>query len=99
MSQEPSTQEEKWFYEQEQAKLAQARLDAAKATAVAEREAKQSLHYMKCPKCGGDLQAVDHDGIELDRCVDCSGMWFDAGEMDKVIAQQKGSGFLGLFRK
>lgn len=35
---------------------------------------------MDCPKCGGSLEAVDFRGIEVDRCVDCHGIFFDAGE-------------------
>ena len=43
-------------------------------------------HYMKCPKCGADLEEKDQSGVKLDVCPECKGVWFDAGEME--IMQQ-----------
>jgi Zn-finger nucleic acid-binding protein len=28
---------------------------------------------------------VEHEQIELDYCVDCSGVWFDAGELELLL--------------
>ena len=39
---------------------------------------------MKCPRDGAELAPVHVDGIELDKCHHCDGIWFDAGELDKV---------------
>lgn len=35
---------------------------------------------MICPKCQSDMEAVEYEGIEVDRCKSCGGIWFDAGE-------------------
>ena len=40
---------------------------------------------MKCPVCDGDLRAVDRQGIEIDFCPRCRGVWLDRGELDKLI--------------
>ncbi len=37
---------------------------------------------MRCPKCRSDMAQVDVQGTEVDRCHDCGGLWFDAGEME-----------------
>jgi len=37
---------------------------------------------MRCPKCRADMEQVDYEGTEIDRCTICSGIWFDAGEID-----------------
>jgi PAT family beta-lactamase induction signal transducer AmpG len=37
---------------------------------------------MRCPKCSSYLEQVKYDGIEVDRCVTCSGIWFDDGEVE-----------------
>ncbi len=37
---------------------------------------------MRCPKCRADMEVVDYEGVEVDRCTICSGIWFDAGEID-----------------
>ncbi len=41
---------------------------------------------MKCPICS-DAQLVmsDRQGIEIDYCPQCRGVWLDRGELDKVI--------------
>jgi Zn-finger nucleic acid-binding protein len=42
---------------------------------------------MRCPKCRADMEQINHKGTEIDRCTICSGIWFDAGEID--ILQDK----------
>ncbi|MGB5334514.1 MAG: MFS transporter [Woeseiaceae bacterium] len=37
---------------------------------------------MRCPKCRADMEQVDYEGTEIDRCTICNGIWFDAGEID-----------------
>lgn len=39
---------------------------------------------MRCPKCRSDMQQIIIDGIEVDRCSDCCGLWFDDGELSKL---------------
>ena len=36
---------------------------------------------MNCPVCSVPLIVVERHGIELDYCVECKGLWFDAGEL------------------
>ena len=40
---------------------------------------------MKCPVCQVDLQMTDRQGIEVDYCPKCRGVWLDRGELDKLI--------------
>jgi len=40
---------------------------------------------MKCPKCNVSLLMSDKQGIEIDYCPDCRGIWLDRGELDKII--------------
>ena len=40
---------------------------------------------MQCIKCDGELQRVTLGEVEVDKCVKCSGIWFDIGELDKVL--------------
>ena len=40
---------------------------------------------MICPTCKSDMIVVEHDNVELDYCTDCSGVWFDAGEMNLLF--------------
>jgi len=40
---------------------------------------------MKCPTDGTDLQMTERQGIEIDYCPKCRGVWLDRGELDKII--------------
>ena len=41
---------------------------------------------MKCPTCPDSaLVMTDRQGIEIDYCPTCRGVWLDRGELDKLI--------------
>lgn len=40
---------------------------------------------MKCPLCSVDLVMSERQGIEIDYCPQCRGVWLDRGELDKII--------------
>lgn len=40
---------------------------------------------MKCPLCNVDLIMSERQGIEIDYCPQCRGVWLDRGELDKII--------------
>ena len=55
---------------------------------------------MKCPACKQVMIVVEHAGIELDYCVSCQGVWFDASELellfDRAQLGRAGSQLLAL---
>jgi uncharacterized protein len=40
---------------------------------------------MKCPNCEETLVMTDRQGVEIDYCPKCRGVWLDRGELDKII--------------
>jgi len=40
---------------------------------------------MTCPIDGATLVMSERQGIEIDYCPTCRGVWLDRGELDKVI--------------
>jgi len=41
---------------------------------------------MKCPSCtDAVLVMTDRQGVEIDYCPTCRGVWLDRGELDKII--------------
>ncbi len=40
---------------------------------------------MKCPNCNATLVMSERQGIEIDYCPECRGVWLDRGELDKII--------------
>jgi Zn-finger nucleic acid-binding protein len=40
---------------------------------------------MACPTCGVALVMSERQGVEIDYCPSCRGVWLDRGELDKII--------------
>ena len=41
---------------------------------------------MKCPVCNDvNLAMTDRQGVEIDYCPQCRGVWLDRGELDKLV--------------
>jgi uncharacterized protein len=40
---------------------------------------------MNCPIDGSELRITERQGIEIDYCPQCRGIWLDRGELDKVL--------------
>jgi len=46
---------------------------------------------MKCPVCDVPLSISSREGVEIDFCPQCRGVWLDRGELDKVIERAAAS--------
>ena len=47
---------------------------------------------MKCPTCvDSDLLMSERQGVEIDYCPKCRGVWLDRGELDKLIERSSTS--------
>jgi uncharacterized protein len=45
---------------------------------------------VNCPRCSVQaLSEIDRDGITIDRCEGCRGIWLDRGELEKLLARAK----------
>ena len=83
-------EEERHFHEQDIALLKKKREELNAARRDREQEAAKAQHWMKCPKCGRDLQEIEMDGIMVDKCGGCEGIFFDRGELELMI-ESKGA--------
>jgi Zn-finger nucleic acid-binding protein len=45
---------------------------------------------MKCPNCDETLVMTERQGVEIDYCPKCRGVWLDKGELDKIIEKSQG---------
>lgn len=50
---------------------------------------------MKCPKCFGQMDPVSFEGVEIDRCTECYGLFFDHLEQE-TLQQMEGSEILDV---
>jgi Zn-finger nucleic acid-binding protein len=44
---------------------------------------------MNCPVCNVELKMTDRQGVEIDYCPKCRGVWLDRGELDKIIERSE----------
>lgn len=49
----------------------------------------------QCPKCRLPLRLLQSAGVTLDACVECEGVWFDRGRVERIIGAQAASLFRG----
>ncbi len=47
---------------------------------------------MKCPNCEETLVMTERQGVEIDYCPKCRGIWLDRGELDKIIERSGAAG-------
>ena len=40
---------------------------------------------MRCPIDDTELRITDRQGVEVDYCPTCRGIWLDRGELDKIL--------------
>ncbi|MCG3173835.1 MAG: hypothetical protein GMKNLPBB_02042 [Myxococcota bacterium] len=80
----PSSTEEEYFAREDAEKKKRLALEEAKKLEQAEKERLKNLHYMRCPKCGMQLQEVLYRDIYVDKCFSCGYVGFDNGELDKL---------------
>lgn len=52
---------------------------------VANTSSEGKGHGLLCPACRVDLVMSERQGIEIDYCPKCRGVWLDRGELDKII--------------
>ena len=58
-----------------------------------EKKKLKELHWMRCPKCGMEMVEIDFEGIKVDKCSSCLGIYFDDGEVHQLTDKNK-PGFL-----
>ena len=46
---------------------------------------------MRCPVDNETLVMADRNGVEIDYCPKCRGVWLDRGELDKIIEKASGN--------
>jgi Zn-finger nucleic acid-binding protein len=38
-----------------------------------------------CPKCGADMRAYERNGVTIDQCTGCRGLFLDRGELERLV--------------
>lgn len=43
---------------------------------------------MICPKCRGEMSSYERNGITVDQCTDCRGIFLDRGELEHLVSAE-----------
>lgn len=52
-----------------------------------ELEALKRLHWMRCAKCGSELEEIVFRGVKVDKCFVCGGVYLDDGELEQLAGK------------
>jgi uncharacterized protein len=44
-----------------------------------------TLIAMTCPKCQGEMRTYERNGIHVDQCTECRGLFLDRGELEHLV--------------
>lgn len=53
------------------------------------------MSILTCPVCSSQMREIEREGVAIDVCSQCRGVWLDRGELEKlagVIASERASG-------
>ena len=89
----PSASEEEYFARQEAERRRKLAVERQAELLAEERERERALHFMKCPKCGMQLEEIAFGDVHVDKCFSCEGLWLDKGELE--VIRNKEGGFMG----
>ena len=84
----PSREEDEYFAREDALRRYRLAKQAAVAMEAEARARMRSEHYMKCPKCGFELEPVIYRGVTIDKCFHCNGSWLDAGELEHLAGRE-----------
>ena len=45
---------------------------------------------MICPKCRGKMRTYERNGVVVDQCEECRGIFLDRGELEQLLDAQRG---------
>ena len=87
--------ENEWFLKNERDLIEKVQKERQKREAArvadeqeSERKRLRELHFMKCPKCGHELREETLEGLSIDRCTFCEGLWLDANELEQLFLRK-----------
>lgn len=84
----PSDMEDEFFMKLESQKVTKLRSELDKKREEEARCHRKGTHWMKCPKCGSELEEINYQNVVIDKCKDCQGIWLDHGEIELLVKGQ-----------
>lgn len=89
MSDKPSNSEEEYFAREQAEKLRKRAIERKKELAAEEADALKAAHWMRCAKCGHEMDTMNYKGVDIERCFHCGYMGLDEGELEKIVKAEE----------
>ena len=51
-------------------------------------ESNSAATALRCPKCDAPMRMYERNGVHVDRCTECGGVFLDRGELDRLLAAE-----------
>lgn len=101
MTQKPSQSEAEFFAREEVEKIHRLHEVRRRQNSAQEREEQKKIHFMKCPKCGDELETIRMSFVDVEQCPECGAMVLDKGELEKIKVAENSllKSLLEVFRK
>ncbi len=101
MTNKPSRLEQEYFAGEEIEKLHRLSEEKHHSEMLHDKAEHQSLHHMKCPRCGQNLHTVRHQFVDIDECKSCGVIVLGKEELDEIIKAESSilRSFVDIFRK
>jgi hypothetical protein len=95
--QERFDKEDEYFLKLDAEKIKKLRGELDQKRGEDTKQKRKDTHWMKCPKCGADLQEINYQNVMIDTCTECQGIWLDHGELELLVKGKAllTKGFLG----
>src|SRR4026209_1853281 len=81
--------EEEYFHRKNQEAIEKLR---AKMKVAAEAKA-AGISSMECPRCDGSLKESNVEGVVIDTCEKCGGVWLCSGEREQLTQKESSGGW------
>lgn len=46
------------------------------------------MNTMTCPKCRAEMRSYERNGVTIEQCTDCRGIFLDRGELEHLTAAE-----------
>ncbi len=93
MSKEGVDLEEDYFARQDREKIEKLKAKAAQDQAAKAAEALKAAHYLRCGKCGSEMDTKSYKGVEIEVCPNCGAVLLDAGELEELAGADESGAF------
>ncbi len=90
------SEENKYFEKLEAEKKARLAKDLRETREREALAARKRLHWLKCGKCGADMNTVVFRGVEIEVCPDCGAVLLDQGELELLAGKDQSGVFQHL---